>query len=150
MGCPDLPSAAKKLEWRKKFPLKINYRICSPLRYFRLLGIKLISPPSQTELNTSRIIQEISLALSESKCNAIVYTDGSTSPQGKSPNSGSGIYITDEQHTPLWSGGFTVRTDGNNFIAELAAAAVVIKACPKNVSVRMKIDHRRTIKGPSV
>jgi len=74
----------------------------------------MISAPSQPDLLTSEIIKEIHSSLSELKSNAIVYTDGSTSPQGKSPNSGSGIFITDEQHVPLWSGGFTVRTDGNN------------------------------------
>ena len=83
---------------------------------------------------------------------AIIYTDGSTSPKGKSPNSGCGIFITDENHTPLWSGGAVIRTDGNNFIAELAAAAIVAKACPRNLPILIRIDSMATIgaisKGP--
>ena len=117
LGCPDLLSCAKRLECRKRFPRNSNYRICSCLRYLRLLGIKIVSPPSQTELITSEIIQEIHSCLSNLKSGAIVYTDGSTSPKGRSPNSGSGIFITDEQHVPLWSGGLIVRADGNNFTA---------------------------------
>jgi len=76
----------------------------------------MISAPSQPDLLTSEIIKEIHSSLSELKSNAIVYTDGSTSPQGKSPNSGSGIFITDEQHVPLWSGGFTVRNTLSNWL----------------------------------
>jgi hypothetical protein len=43
-------------------------------------------------------------------------------PRGKSANSGSGIFITNEKHEKIWEGGLVVRSDGNNFIAEMAAA----------------------------
>ena len=38
-----------------------------------------------------------------------------------------------------------VRSDGNNFIAEIAAAAVVIKACPPNLPLLLRIDSMATI-----
>ena len=38
-----------------------------------------------------------------------------------------------------------VRTDGNNFIAELAAAALVIKACPQFLPLTLKIDSKAAI-----
>src|SRR4051812_8186869 len=57
-------------------------------------------------------------------------TDGSTDPKGRSGNSGVGIALTDSKNNPIWSGGMAVRSDGNNFIPEIAAALVVIKACP--------------------
>jgi hypothetical protein len=38
-----------------------------------------------------------------------------------------------------------VRTDGNNFIAEMAAAAVVIKACPTQMPLTLRIDSMATI-----
>jgi len=45
----------------------------------------------------------------------------------------------------VWSGGLIVRTDGNNFIAEMAAAAVVIKACPIQMPLTLRIDSMAAI-----
>ena len=75
----------------------------------------------------------------------IVYTDGSTDVKGNPANSGSGIYVTDSNHNHLWSGGMVVRSDGNNFIAEMAAAAVAIKACPLDLNMILRIDSTATI-----
>ena len=49
-----------------------------------------------------------------------VYTDGSTDPRGLNPNSGVGIFVTDEKHREIWQGGFHLLSDGNNFLAEVA------------------------------
>ena len=35
-----------------------------------------------------------------------------------------------------------VRSDGNNFIAELAAAATVIKSCPPSLPLTLRIDSQ--------
>ena len=60
-------------------------------------------------------------------------SDGSTeTKKRKSKNSGYGIHITTNFHNPICSGGGTVRSDGNNFVAEMAAATVVIKALSPN------------------
>jgi len=142
-GTPDLPSAASALEKRTRCSRKNVYRISSI--YLKQLGVKLVSPSTQPSLNFTGITQEIQLVLSDVKSKAIVYTDGSTSTRGKPCNSGSGIFITNEQNQPLWSGGITVRTDGNNFIAELAAAAIVLKACPADLALRLRIDSMATI-----
>ena len=76
----------------------------------------------------------------------LVYTDGSTETRKrKSKNSAYGIYITTSTHTPIFLGGGTVRSDGNNFIAEMAAATVVIKALPPNRTMTMYIDSMATI-----
>ena len=60
--------------------------------------------------------------------------------------------MTDHMDKPLWSGGMIVRSDGNNFIAELAAAAIAVKACPESLSMSLRIDSLATIgaiqKGP--
>ena len=62
----------------------------------------------------------------------LVYTDGSTETRKrKSKNSGYGIYITTSTHIPIFLDGGTVRSDGNNFIAEMAAATVVISTSPR-------------------
>src|SRR6185503_4592375 len=75
----------------------------------------------------------------------IVYTDGSTDTKGNPANSGCGIVVTNTEHKQLWSGGFMVRTDGNKFIAEIAAAAVVIKACPPSIPLILRTDSLATI-----
>jgi hypothetical protein len=112
-----------------------------------------VSSSQQESADVLSVVHKIKAALEQTGCmKAIVYTDGSTSLMGKSPNSGCGIFITDEKHIPLWSGGCVVRTDGNNFIAELAAAAIVAKARPRNFSLLLRIDSMATIgaiaKGP--
>jgi len=38
-----------------------------------------------------------------------------------------------------------VRTDGNNFIVEMAAAAVAIQACPAGLHLTLRIDSMATI-----
>ena len=76
----------------------------------------------------------------------IAYTDGSTeTKERKSKNSGYGIYITTDSHSPIFLGGGTVRSDGNNFVAEMAAASVVIKALPRDRTMTMHIDSMATI-----
>ena len=83
--------------------------------------------------------------IAEEKLQAIVYTDGSTSTKGKVTNSGSGIFVTDRAHRPVCSTGFVVRSDGNNFLAEIAAAAVVVKACPPGLPLTLRIDSMAAI-----
>jgi len=144
-GTADLPSAVKALEDRTRFSRTNTYRISSTLRYLKQLDVKVVSPSTQPSLNTARVTQEIKSVLSDLKCKAIIYTDGSTSTRGKPFNSGCGIFITNEQNQPLWSGGFTVRADGNNFIAELAAAAVVLNACPAGTDLLLRTDSMATI-----
>src|SRR5579872_4005170 len=76
----------------------------------------------------------------------LVYTDGSTETRRrKSKNSGYGIYKTTTANTPIFLGGGTVRSDGNNFIAEMAAATVAIKALPPGRTMTMYIDSMATI-----
>ena len=38
-----------------------------------------------------------------------------------------------------------VRSDGNNFIAEMAAAAIVTRACPPHLNLVLRIDSMATI-----
>ena len=82
----------------------------------------------------------------------IAYTDGSTDQKHSSGNSGLGIVITDGGNQTLWTGGLVVRSDGNNFIPELAAAAIVVKAVPSTLQLTLRSDSLATIgaisKGP--
>jgi hypothetical protein len=50
-----------------------------------------------------------------------IFTDGSTQMKGrKSENSGFGIVVLDEKNQTLYKEGGIVRSDGNNFIPEIA------------------------------
>src|SRR6185437_6051888 len=110
--------------------------MASTLRYLKEIGLSIVSPNNQLSANISHIIHDIKAILQSPVCNgtAIVYTDGSTATRSKPRIRG-----------PLWSGGLVVRADGNNFRAELAAAAVVLKACPKDTTLALKIDSTATI-----
>ena len=89
-------------------------------------------PSDTAPLLIAEDIKKTLVALQEKdkKERITVYTDGSTNPKGNVCNSGSSIIVTDSKDRTIWSGGMTVRADGNNFIPELAAAATAIKACP--------------------
>src|SRR5205823_13033975 len=75
----------------------------------------------------------------------IAYTDGSTEVRSKTKNSGCGILITDGDHVPIWKGGLSIRADGNNFIPEIAAASILIKACPEKFSLVLNMDSKAAI-----
>ena len=71
----------------------------------------------------------------------IAYTDGSTETRKrKSKNSGYGIHVTTNSHIPIHTGGGTVRSDGKNFVAEMAAATIIIKALPANRTLTLYVD----------
>ena len=100
---------------------------------------------SQAPLTLVDELQKVLQDMVDSKKAAIIYTDGSTAVRSSGPNSGCSIYVTDSKDTPIWSAGMIVRSDGNNFIAELAAAAIAIKSCPQSLDLTMKIDSKAAI-----
>ena len=63
----------------------------------------------------------------------------------KSENSGFGIVVLDEKNQTLYKEGGTVRSDGNNFIPEIAAAAIVLSALPNHLYADIFIDSQATI-----
>jgi hypothetical protein len=72
-----------------------------------------------------------------------IFTDGSTQMKGrKSENSGFGIVVMDEKGQTLYEGG---GTDGNNFIPEIAAAAITLHALPNHLQADIFIDNQATI-----
>jgi ribonuclease HI len=75
-----------------------------------------------------------------------IFTDGSTQMKGrKSENSGFGIVVLDEKNQTLYKEGGIVRSDGNNFIPEIAAAAIVLNALPNHLYADIFIDSQATI-----
>ena len=51
-----------------------------------------------------------------------------------------GIYVTDELHREVWQGGYSFHSRGNNFLAELAAAATVLNGIPAGSSITLHLD----------
>ena len=142
-GQPNVGLAIQRLNALKKF--NNETRLVTSLKYLRQLGLEIKPRGVSEEPAVTTILHELKETFNKYP-SAIVYTDGSTEPGGKSPNSGCGIYVTDLEHNPIWSGGMVVRADGNNFIAEIAAAAVVIKACPNSdFCLKLRIDSTAAI-----
>jgi ribonuclease HI len=123
------------------------FRFIPTLQYLKILGIQITKAPESNKVPLA-LVEELTAVLQgmlRSKEPATVYTDGSTPVRSALPNSGCSIYITDSKDIPIWSGGMIVRSDGNNFIAELAAAAIVIKSCPPSLPLTLKIDSKAAI-----
>ena len=64
----------------------------------------------------------------------------------KSENSGFGIVVLDEKNQTLYKEGGIVRSDGNNFIPEIAAAAIVLNALPNHLHADIFIDSKRRLR----
>ena len=123
----DLFHTETKINHRKK------NRVADIIKWMKKMGLHI----SEKNEDKSDIEQKIAL-LSQVLQNdtkphqhVLVYTDGSTeTKKRKSQNSGYGIRITTDTHIPIFSGGGTVRSDGNNFIAEMAAAILLSRPSP--------------------
>ena len=72
-----------------------------------------------------------------------VYTDGSTKPHS-SPNSGFAAIFVNQDGTKVSFSG-AIRTDWNNFLAEMAGIALAIYAAPINVRLTIKTDSQAAI-----
>jgi ribonuclease HI len=149
----DSRLAVEELTSLRSLSMRKFCRLASTIQYLKKLkievAIKTVGDQSPLLLsidlhNTMRDIAQGS--------QIIAYTDGSTDQKHPSGNSGLGIVITDCENQTLWTGGLVVRADGNNFIPELAAAAIVIKAVPLTLRLTLRTDSLATIgaisKGP--
>lgn len=126
-------------------------RIALTLQYLKKVGALIISTKSERTKYSDKIAELVASELKQTFLDTPeagsfhVYTDGSTHPGNKSWNSGVGIYVTDGKHNQVWKGGFHVRSDKNNFVAEMAAASTVINAVPEKTKCTIWIDSMATI-----
>ena len=58
----------------------------------------------------------------------------------KVANSGLGIALYGSDKKLLWEGGMGIRTEGNNYVAELAAAAILLSSVPYQVHLTLFSD----------
>ena len=128
---------------------RVTCRSALTIQYLKELNVKISIcgigdvSPLNIYRDIKNVLQEMWLENPDEE--VIAYTDGSTDPKGRSGNSGVGIALTDSKNNPIWSGGMAVRSDGNNFIPEIAAASVVIKACPAALKLTVRSDSLATL-----
>jgi ribonuclease HI len=48
--------------------------------------------------------------------------------------------LFDEKGAEIWQGGAPIRADGNNYVAEVAAAALVLDAAPSSIPLHLYMD----------
>jgi ribonuclease HI len=155
VSAENVNRAVQEIKKKNRINYTATYRISSTLQYLKNFNVNIASNGGGDQ-RPLFIVSDIQKTIERFKDNMILpltaFTDGSTNPKKSCANSGSGIVITDGANNPLWSGGLMVRSDGNNFIAELAAVSIVIKACPKDVPLMLHIDSTAAIgaisKGP--
>jgi hypothetical protein len=100
------------------------------LQYWKDRGLDMISnAQSPNPLNEPRTQMSAHIA-SHDPIHIRAFTDGSTDPKDPHPNSGIGMALFDEKGAEIWQGGAPIRADGNNYVAEVAAAALVLDAAP--------------------
>lgn len=139
----------KHLQTLEKIKQQVRNRIAITLRELKKSGAFIMANlyddlnPSIAETTAIEIKSVIEANRDRAPIHA--YTDGSTDPNSLNCHSGVGIYITDADHKEVWRGGFFIRTDKNNFIAEIAAATTVINAVPSDIDCTMWIDSTATI-----
>ena len=77
----------------------------------------------------------------------IAYSDGSTEVNRKKqhPNSGYAVVITDIKHRPICELGGMVKTDGNNFLAEMAAVTMALSALASGQYLDIYSDSQATL-----
>lgn len=145
----DIYQAVKSLNSDPPQRRRNCFRFIPTLRYLNSLGVEIALTPKScddpvvmTEILQTIFSEDVRIK-SGTTTRAFVYTDGSTVRDH--PNSGSSIVVMDHEHKEIWSGGLVVRTDGNNFLAELAAAAIVIRVCPSKFPIILRIDSKAAI-----
>jgi len=129
--------AVNKLEQKTSIKPRKHCRISSTIQYLKLLKFNIIIKGVGDKKPMS-LVSKIQKTLQERKeliTPIIVYT------KSNCPNSGAAIVITDGNDDQIWSGGLVVRADGNNFIR----ASITIKACPKGVSMILRMDSKAAI-----
>ena len=115
-------------------------RYASLLEYFYRLGATLITPPPRM----SRVmghVQQLKQWIS-GRDSVNVFTDGSTW-KGKS-YSGVGIYAT-QNNEPIYQGGFSIQSNGDNFHAEVVGVTVAAMAAVETISCIIYTDSLATI-----
>jgi len=145
-GAHEIKRAVQEFEHKGSFNCRAGNRLTSTLQFLKQNSFSITNKGQSFSSAPERLVERIKMAISKSKTRKIIiYTDGSTTPYLKNANSGCSVVITDTNHKFIYEDGMAIRSDGNNFMAELAAAACVIKALPRDISATLRIDSKAAI-----
>jgi ribonuclease HI len=114
-------------------------RHVSTLLYWRKHNVILIPNPQLPNPLLQKITSLTTRIISQQPTEIKIFTDGSTAARSTEPNSGIGVAVYNEKNKLIWQGG-GVRTDGNNFVAEMAAAALALEASPGHIPLQLYMD----------
>jgi hypothetical protein len=138
--------AIRELEHRRKFNSRAGIRMAGSIQYLQRADVTLAWGAGQGSNDPLILVSSLHKQMADSPSeHFFVYTDGSTTPSTKTVNSGCSTILMNAQHSLLFKGGMVVRSDGNNFTSELAAAACAIQALPDNKSLTLRSDSLATI-----
>ena len=103
----ELRSAISILNEKKSIKVSTASRMSSTLQYLKSVNISLSCPnPTLVTPPAVLLVNEIKQALGKGSFTTLcAYTDGSTKARSQDPNSGCGIYLTDEKHCVRFGGG---------------------------------------------
>ena len=110
------------------------------LQYWRKQEITLVANPQQPNPLLQEVTSLAACIQARQPSELKIFTDGSTAARSKMPNSGVGVAVYDEKDSLIWEVGAGVRADGNNFVAEMAAAALALDASPQHIPLNLYMD----------
>src|SRR6185437_2776536 len=143
-GAHEIKRAVQEFQHKGSFNCRAGNRLTSTLQFLKQNSFSITNKGQSFSSAPERLVERIKMAISKSKTRKIIiYTDGSTTPYLKHANSGCSVVITDTNHKLIYEDGMPIRSDGNNFMAELAAC--VIKALPGDISTTLRIDSKAAI-----
>jgi len=116
-------------------------RMAQTIEYMKARKILLVSNKAGGGQPVQNLCDEIKDVLTKARMDKIYgFTDGSPRPREKVANSGLGIALYGADKKLLWEGGMGIRTEGNNYVAELAAAAILLSSVPYQVHLTLFSD----------
>ena len=141
----EIKNAIQDFDRKGSFNYRALNRMTSTLQFLKQNSISIINKGQSADA-PEKLVERMRIKFTQLEAKKIIfYTDGSTKPRPVRPNSGCSIVMTDTEHKMIFKWGMSIRTDGNNFLAELAAASCVIKALPMDVSATLRIDSKAAI-----
>src|SRR6185437_8862951 len=120
-GAHEIKRAVQEFQHKGSFNCRAGNRLTSTLQFLKQNSFSITNKGQSFSSAPERLVERIKMAISKSKTRKIIiYTDGSTTPYLKHANSGCNVVITDINHKFIYEDGMPIRSDGNNFLAELA------------------------------
>ena len=137
-------AAVKKVQDTNVVKKRETNRLALTIEQMKKYRIELIRNKN-TDLPRIKALKDQIRTSLQNHSEAYGFTDGSSKPREKKPNSGIGIVLFDSNKQPIWEGGESIRTDGNNYVAEVAAASILLSSVPQHTKLTLLSDCQAAI-----